>query len=246
MPTAKATSKEAKKWRKENQKRYTDDRDFRTLVDAITLFTQGDFAVMRAFAIRAITGELPEKWKDSSLPSWTDKPVTASSMGEYKYYFEGQDLRPGENNTNASYKESGKSLAEAVANAPPFPGPLFRGVRGDYYSRVKNLKPGDSFELLGPSLFSAHYQIARYFRSGVGGKRGRKQYRGGLSVMFEIAPGARALGVSALSPWDQKELLASGRFRVVKVEDADHPEMNYPNPDRLRVLLEPIEDDTAK
>lgn len=218
MPVGKGTSKEAKAWRKANQGRYDSDPKFKALCDAVALFTQGDYNVQRAFAEKAVTGDLPEQWKDSNLPTWSDRPLVGNPMASYNTYFDGQSF-DFENKTNATYAEAGRAFAEAINEAPPVNQPLFRGVTGGKVLReVAELKPGDNFDLLGPSSFSIDEQVASQFARGEGGGNRAAAGKKPFGVLIEVLPGTKGIPVSALSPWDQKEIVTSGRFVVERVD----------------------------
>lgn len=249
MPVGKATSKEAKAWRKKMQKQYDEDPEFRAVVDSVTLYTQGDFSVQRAFAERAITGELAERWHDSALPEWVDKGMHPNPLGTYKSYFEGQEEWLGEERegtSGATYSEAAKELVNAVADSPPLATSSYRGMTGrTAVDLAAALKPGDDFQLLAPTSFTTDKDVGEQFAAGraKGQARARKDDKP-HGVVFEILPGARSLNVSALSPWDQKEVLTSGKFRVISV---DIPKDRFGNPTGIaRVVLEQVEVFRAK
>ncbi len=94
-----------------------------------------------------------------------------------------------------------------------------------FIDEIVNLK-GKTVDLLGPTSFSASRDVAETFSRGQGGGRKRRSEReedswnrSNVSVVWEIAPGARGIKVATLSPWkSQKEVVTSGRFKVNDVE----------------------------
>jgi len=238
MPLMKAASKEAKAWRKANQGRYDSDPKFKALCDAVALFTQGDYNVQRAFAEKAVTGQLPEQWADSQLPKWGDRPISGNPMASYKTYFNGQNFDFG-NAANATYDQAGRAFVEAIGESPPLEQSLFRGMTGrEAFKGVAALKPGDDFDVLGPSSFAADEQVAKDFAAGKGGgNRARDPVDG---VVIEVLPGARGIPVSALSPWDQKEVITSGRFKVERVERTRINEWDKYSPETIRLVIRQV------
>ena len=218
MPTGKATSKEAKKWRKSMQETYENDPEFRGLADTVALYTQGDYKVQRAFAHRAVTGELEERWHDSALPGWVDKGISGSPLAEYKSYFTGQDFNVATRDSRVTYTEAGRMLTNAIDQSPPVEGALYRGVTGRHFvAAAAALKPGDDFDITGTASFTFDKDIGEEFAAGTAkGQRNKKvaPYR----TLIEVESGAKAMNVSAISPWDQKEYLTQGKFEVVQVE----------------------------
>lgn len=242
MPAGKATSKEAKAWRKRAQADYDADPEFRAVADAVTLYTQGDYAVMRAFSERAVTGEMPPEYKDSAVPGWADKGLSPNPLANVKPYFAGQDGWIGEDakgTAGTTYSRAGRALVDAVADSPPSPTPLYRGVTGHRaVEAAAALKPGDDFQMIAPTSFTLDKTIGEQFSSGTAKGQGKAKDFTEQSVVFEVAAGARALPVSAMSPWDQKEALTSGKFKVreVKVGTTTHG-----HPQSVHVVLEQVE-----
>ena len=85
------------------------------------------------------------------------------------------------------------------------------------------MKPGSTFDAIGPTSFTSSEQIAMDFslrRSrGQGGGKGLAS--GVQSAVVEVLPGARGVPVGALSPWRQQEVLSAGRFRIKEVVKKD-------------------------
>ncbi len=75
--SAPATGAGAVAWRRRMQERYTNDKAFRTEADAVAMFTQGEYAHLRAIAIHDLTGEWPPDYKESSVPEWVDRQMSA-------------------------------------------------------------------------------------------------------------------------------------------------------------------------
>jgi hypothetical protein len=218
MPVAKATSKEAKKWRKEHQERYTNDKDFRLVADAAALYAQGSYSELGLESARAVGFDPnPSAKRDHTLPL----NAIASPLATYKNYFDGQDL---ENTTSGSVREGAIALSRAVADSAPLDAPIYRGINifphpnapktAEYFS---SLKSGDEINLPGVTSFTTDHEIADQFALGVAKGQGKGGGTPVLAVTFEIEKGARGLPVAALSPWDQKEIITQGRFKVVGI-----------------------------
>lgn len=220
MPRTKATSKEAKAWRKKMQSEYDNDPEFRAVVDSVTLFTQGDYQIQRAYSEKAITGKLPPKWDDSAVPDWENKPLHGNALADYKSYFKNQgdfhDTVPG----RATYNEAGRALTKSIGDSPQIETPMYRGLVGrEPVQALSELKVGDDFDVLGASSFTLSKDIAEDFSAGVAkGQGGRRGQEAEHRALIEVSSGAKALPVMALSPWDQQEVLTSGKFRIDKVE----------------------------
>jgi hypothetical protein len=218
MPMGKATTKEAKKWRKDNQGRYDADSEFRAAVDAATLYTQGDYAHINASSTFLNTGEWSERWKDSSVPGWLREngPLMGNPMANYKTYFDGQAIGSG---ASSKYRDAVTALNKVVMGAPHV-GTIYRGINPNVMNSM-DLKPGSIYDVTGVASFTSDEHLAHQFAWGIA--RGqRSKSRGGYrtpGAVIEVR-NARGLNVSALSPWDQKEVLSMGRLRVLSAERA--------------------------
>ncbi len=161
--------------------------------------------------------------------------ILGGLFAEHKNFFEGQNLE-GEGLDHASSLEAAAILQRSISDAKPMDTPLYRGVmargrlrelgEGLGWERVEREvpKPGDEFDLLGTSSFSASREVAEGFASGEGrGLTHRRDLakRADWLAIYKILPGAKGVNASPLSPWNQQEVITSGRFRVVEVNPYD-------------------------
>lgn len=207
------------KWRKAAQDRYTNDPEFRAAVDALTLFTQGEFNTIRAIDVYQQTGEWPERYKGSYLSEdgALDRVMSGNPLGEYKSYFEGQDV---DNGSQHTWKEGVQALRKQLATAPKQK-EFYRGVYGvEAFDAVKDLQPGHVMDIVGPTSFTSDRGVAEKFSENMASGQGKRR---GLNasvptVVFEVEAGARGIPVAAISPWKQKEVVSNGKFEVVSVK----------------------------
>jgi HK97 family phage portal protein len=219
------TSKGAAKWRRSVAARYAEDAEFRSAVDAATLFTQGEYREIRdvILADKGLPTAAPVG--DTSLPLGS----MTGGMFSYKNFIEGQNVEKAE----ASIIDSARALDKAVSEADPLPAPIYRGLGmppaglmagsnvqfGEWLSKVQ---PGDSLEISAPTSFSASAEQAERFATGTSTGQGKNRDPGD-GIVIEVEPGARALPVAALSPWkNQDEVLSSGEFEVIAI-DGERP-----------------------
>ena len=219
-PTA---SKGAAKWRKEAAKEYKSNPEFRAAADAAALYTQGEYENIRQVILqeKGLSSEKPKDDAGLPLSSMTNP------MASYKNFIEGQDLAT----SDVPVREAAMALDKAVAEADPFPSPIFRGLvvpRSELGTNQKigewlsSVQPGDSFSMNAPTSFTASAQEADKFATGTSTGQGKNKEQGN-GVILEVEAGSRALPVAALSPWkNQEELLSSGQFEIVSVE-GDRP-----------------------
>jgi len=219
MPFATGSSKEAKSWLAKNQALYDSDPEFRKVVDTSTLFTQGSYTPIRVTCAHKVTGEWEGGYGSSGVPGYENKKlgVVANPLGEYKNYFGGQDVV---NADHCTFGEGAESLNMAIRNSKPLDRPIYRGFHGTSrnFEEVRALKVGDRMELHGPTSFTASEKIATDFSL----EKATGQRRSGrgdpLHAVFEIEAGAGGINVSALSPYNQQEVLSSGAFEVTNVK----------------------------
>lgn len=236
-----ANDKAARKWRKEHQKLYEEDPEFRATCDAITLYTQGSFRNIRQAAELVATGKIEPV---ARLSGETDlnKPLSYATnpLAKYVNYFDGQDVTK---ESPTTIMEAGKLIHQAIAASPPSDRSLYRGVRAGYVRRIayrpdgtidlegstvelsyRIPKVGDSFDLAGTSSFTDSEATAKNFSLYQSGKpKAGAVGRTDVPIVVEVKPGARALNVSALSPWKgQREFVTAGRFKVAEVREEEH------------------------
>lgn len=224
MPNAHSTSKEAKKWRKDNQELYDSNDNFKALADSVTLYTQGSYDVLKASSRKDITGEWGE-YEDSSLPGWEDKPLQIASnpMANYKGYFEGQDVTKLDPQSK-TFGEAGRILNEGIRNSSPMEEAFYRGMGG--WTRLDpnnptpiqeflTLEVGDTFDVVGATSFSFNYELAKSFAAGTA--KGQAKHRKGqpLQAIIKVKSGAKGLKAATLSPWNQQEIISHGRFKII-------------------------------
>jgi len=227
-----ALSKGSSAWRREAQKSYDTNTQFRAAADAITYFTQGEYNNIRAISQHAVTGEWDARYKDGTVPSWLDLPMSGNPLASYKSYFKGQDM---ENGSNVTWGEGARAINDAIRTADPLPVPIYRGVSDfghpngrEMIAGLKALKPGDPFDVLGASSFTTSEELAYKFSLNMAsGQHGGLQH-GGHPAVIEVQPGARGLSVQALSPYRQAEVISSGHFEVVSVTETPK-EVYVPN-----------------
>jgi hypothetical protein len=193
----------------------------------MTLFTQGDYKVQRIFGERAVTGKWADGYEDSALPGWVDKPMHGNPMADFKTWFERQGSFHSSKNdspyTRATFSEAAKAVHRAIGSSAPQSGRMYRGVVGwRFQVGFKDLKEGDDFDIKGPSSFTVDEEIGLDFATGQA--KGNKEKGARYPTLIEIEPGAKGINVSAISPWDQKEVVTAGRFKVVRVERDDSRE----------------------
>jgi SPP1 gp7 family putative phage head morphogenesis protein len=219
-PNDKATSKEAKKWRKDMQEVYDTNQEFKTVADAVTIYTQGSYQVFSRESGWAVGKEVDPSYKQQGGLDFSGKRLGAatSPLGEYKNYFKGQDVTKAD---YATVREAGAALHNAISSSKPLEHSVYRGFAlHPSAERVAYKAPnvGETIDLAGVTSFSSDREVSRQFATG----SAKGQQQGGLSVSglaitYEIVPGAKGLKVGALSPWDQKEVISAGKFKVTDV-----------------------------
>ena len=239
--------KGAAKWRKKMQEKYDNDPEFRATADAVMLFTQGDYTSVRAMAQQEITGELTPHWKDSFLPDWRNKPLHGSAMSTYKEYFAGQPfIWKGEKfpDSKATWKEAMRGLNNAIRTAAPLDAPIYRGVYGrENIDKLLDMKAGATFDMVGPTSFTADVSVAEKFSV----RKARGQRGDGLSqydraAVIVVEAGARGVKAAALSPWNQKEVITSGRFKIKRIEEGPSVDMGRLGSHKTsRVVVEQVD-----
>lgn len=227
---APTTAANAKAWIRSRQTDYDSDPEFKTAVDAATLLTQGSTVFIHAASVAA-AGGTPK----GEMGKFMKEPLSraANPMAIYKNYFKGQNVEKAD---YVTLREAGKILNKAVDSADPIAASIFRGMHvseveykgsktfpNPALTRIEKLVVGDRMDMRGVTSFTGDLTIATQFSNGTArGQAGRS--RGGSrsswirAVTIEVRPGARALPVSALSPWRQKEFLTRGKFRVVRID----------------------------
>ena len=232
------------RWRKANQARYESDRDFKTLVDVVSLYAQGDYDAVRIFSEYVVTGNVHPDLEGSMYPIWIakDAPMTviAHPLAEHKSYFAGQEF--GQDMADVSVTEAAAVLQRAIADSKPLDVPIYRGVavhktyvpdgpkdpdgfQNYHFEDTRIPKVGETFDIVGTSSFTADDLDAKAFAAGTArGQRPSQRERAEEAqylAVYEIEPGAHGVNASPVSPWNQKEVITSGRFEVVGVEEYD-------------------------
>lgn len=238
MPTGKASDKAAKSWVKSMQEKYDSDNNFRSVVDAIGMITQGEYMVFKEFTAKMGGGDFSEGIKGSMIPKWENLPVTPNPLAKYKNFFKNQDLGDtGESPTpRATYGEVAKMLNATLEASKPLEHGLYRGLVGrQALNSLADLKEGDLFDVGGATSFTSDEKIARDFSEGNAKGQSSAKRGTGHGALIEIEKGAKALPVSALSPWDQKEFLSRGKFKVKSVTRETVDGLR-----RMHVVLSPV------
>lgn len=261
------TGKGAAAWRKKAQAAYDNDKDFKTVADAITLYTQGSFREIWGAAMAAEghgdqlgAGNVADMLRDEpDLPLAT----AANPFASYKNFFERQDVA---NAKDVSMREAATALNRAIDESAVLDVPIFRGqylgesrpihYEGPFdpekpmyeanpaFSALQSLKAGDEFpEFAGPTSFTSERKVAEQFALGTNtGQRARGIDDYTSAVVLEVR-GAKGLKVSALSPWRQSEVISRGRFRVVSAEKTPRVKSSYGGEPRswfFNIVLEAI------
>lgn len=222
-PISKASSKEAKKWRKDMQSKYDSDKEFKTVADAVTIYTQGSYNILSRESSVAVGDDIdPETYKDEMVVQFGPKKLgaCASPLAEYKNYFKNQDV---ENTEVSTVREAGAAIHRTIHRSKSFDAPFYRGVilpPSQARSRFKLPTVGDEIKLPGVTSFTANREIAEDFATG--NAKGQRQ-RGGinphaLALTFEVQSGGKGIKVGALSPWSQEEIISAGKFKIVEVK----------------------------
>jgi hypothetical protein len=192
---------------------YDSDPEFKNVVDAGVLYSQGGYNGIRDMGRQIITGEFRDKeevtingskpGKDSSVSDARHKLVRLKPM------FAGQDIE----NNKSSLKEATLNLHNAVNASQPMEMPLYRGLPSGWEGEMP--KAGDSVELLGLSSFTTDKSIAEGFATAKISGATKTFSAGKNQVLVEVEPGVRGLDISSLSRYRQKEILTNGKFLVL-------------------------------
>lgn len=211
-------------WRKKVQKLYDMDKEFRAAIDATMLFTQGEYNHVRAIAVKEITGQLPDKYKKSSLAEWSNLKMGVNPLATYREYFKGQPFLNIDSDSSETWEKGARALNNAIRTAKPLSVPVYRGVYGsDNMKKLLSMQTGDTVDLVGPTSFTADKAIATKFSLGkASGQGGGGLNRWTKSAVVEVLPGARGIPVAAMSPWNQKEVISGGRFRIKEIVSDNH------------------------
>ena len=218
-PIGKSSSAEAKAWRKENQEKYDTDRDFKTVADTVTLYTQGNYNSIRAFSEYAATEQLSEEYSNSIYSKHIEDNFSMSAMkspmADSKSFFEGQKF-DSESLSTISSLEASALLQSAISDSSPLDYPIYRGGQG-WTDADRIPEVGEEFDIVGTSSFTADKDTADSFAEGRAKGQNIKIDRARFAATYKIKAGARGLNASALSPYDQKEIITSGKFKVTSV-----------------------------
>ncbi len=194
-PLEHGKSKEAKAWRKKNEKLYVQNDDFALIADAALVNNQGGYKRIRGPSAKLNGGHSAARpaseWSggtDDYNPN--DKIITGPGSGGYgaekTAIFKGQagagswkgpyvanQTGPFGRVSKHSYGEGAEALNRAIVHSKPLDMPLYRGWNGrdsdPHIAGLKKLKPGDTFDVHGISSFSADKYVADTFAQGWGG-----------------------------------------------------------------------------
>jgi hypothetical protein len=207
----------ASAWRKSMQETYNTDKEFKAAADAVTLFTQGDYTVLRGLAEHELTGEWNRDLKGTRWETALDEKMSGMPGTDYKNFFKGQDVKAG---GTATWKEGVRAFVNTIDSTDTIDAPMYRGLSGyDVAKQVEALMPGDNFDLIAPTSFTADRGLAVKWSQGkVSGTGLNALPSGSATVIIEVQPGAKGLKAAALSPFKQSEIISSGRYEVVRIE----------------------------
>lgn len=205
------------------------DPQFKAVVDNISAYTQGEYALQR----KAAEGILENGYDPAKDVILGDR-ITGSPF-LYKDMYKGQNLAV----SSASVTEGMANLTRAVNNSKPFDGELYRVAqdRGVIKSKDSGAQriyvppvAGETIRIEAPTSFSKDKDVVDKL---AGSKMGDVIY-------YTIEPGARAVDVSKLSPYKQEELLSCGEYEVVSVDTktlrVSRDEVGRFTPENLEVL----------
>jgi len=205
------------------------DPQFKAVVDNISAYTQGEYALQR----KAAEGILENGYDPAKDVILGDR-ITGSPF-LYKDMYKGQNLAV----SSASVTEGMANLTRAVNNSKPFDGELYRvaqdrGVIKSTDSGAQRIYvppvAGETIRIEAPTSFSKDKDVVDKL---AGSKMGDVIY-------YTIEPGARAVDVSKLSPYKQEELLSCGEYEVVSVDTktlrVSRDEVGRFTPENLEVL----------
>jgi hypothetical protein len=208
--------KGAKAWIKANQHLYQDP-EFRAVADAIVLHCQGDYALTYEASQYAESGKISPRYEDSAVPGWLERnqPLHGSPMSEYKNFFWGQNLNE-QLPTRTGWADTGRALNKAVEQSKPLDVPMMRGMHGrEAFKAFSAMKEGEELRIPGVTSFTTDPEVMERFSSGGAEKRPRGDAL--QEVQLVVVPGARAIRAAALSPFNQREVISRGTFRVKSV-----------------------------
>ena len=230
---APSTSQGAAAWRKSVQKRYETDSEFKATVDATTLFTQGDYTVIRGLAEHEITGEWNKDLAGTRWETALEEKMAGMPGYDYRNFMASQDVKAG---GEATWRDGVRGLINAVDTASPIDQPIYRGLSGYAVEKqILALKPGDYFNVIAPTSFTADRNLAVKWSQGkVSGSGLSALPSGSSTVIIEVQSGAKGIRAAALSPYKQSEIISSGKFTVVSVQSGLDESRSY---EQHRVVL---------
>lgn len=232
-PMSDSSTGAVKKWARENQERYKEDKEFRLLADLAVHFTQGNYPSLRLASMLAdlskeefeaqVGGFIQQtlynkEWITQIYDGSATFKDLANPGDQYKV-FDGQSLESKE-----SLLDAARALNRAIDQSEIRGEPIYRGfpVREDSEAGVKvlALKPGDSFSIKGATSFTTSPEVAKGFSLlKLGGGKGISKFdaRWTKSVVFKVEK-AKAVNVSPFSHWKQKEVVTRGNYKVKSID----------------------------
>lgn len=108
--------------------------------------------------------------------------------------------------------------------------------------KILNIKTGDVLDLDSFTSFTTKSSIAAAFSQGKNSGQGaRGKDRFAKSVVIEVSPGAKGLGISRFSKWNQSEVITKGSFKVESVIQ----EKDIYNMDSTRIVVSQMQGEKA-
>ena len=190
--------------RKDLVKRAKKDPQFKELVDAVVMYTEGAYTDQRKVAQDLVKNGL----KDANAQ--TVGEMANGNLYEYRDLWKGQSLKT----SDSSIAGGMAHMIEAVNHSAPYEGTLYRVaqdrrlIKKDATTCWEPPKPGDKIKMDAPTSFTSDYDVEQELT---------KNKMGDI-IHYELESGANALNVAALSRYKQAELLCCGEFEVVSCE----------------------------
>ena len=190
--------------RKDLVKRAKKDPEFKELVDAVVMYTEGAYVDQRKVAENLLKNGL----NDASTE--TVGEMANGNLYNYRDLWKGQDLK-----TSTSSIAGGMAhMIETINHSEPHEGELFRVAqdRNIIKDKAENVwtppKPGERIRMDAPTSFTDSREVESEISQG----------KMGDVIHYELESGAKALNAAPLSRYKQAEFLTCGEFEVVSVD----------------------------
>jgi len=197
---------------------YENNPKTKDLIDAISSYTQGYYSEVRNMSAADSKEEYVKNALEERLQLINDDKTLTEQLG----YTTNECLGGGvvyniknEQMRNMNFTESrrgSKMLGEMVDNAPISNEPIYRGI---ILEEEVSFKDGEEFTLQNISSFTTDNKKAIGFAFNRQGHEGGRIGYAAKPLVIEVEAGVKALDVSKLSPWRQKERITRGKFKVI-------------------------------